>query len=124
MVIGDLAKGCIGIANQDVFDVCKMLTRDELTRELDRYNGTKLKRIYKLIKQDMLQMYKVCACFELFEMGMDLQVWMGVIGDRWIGVYLDGVESLSENGILCVHVIGYLLWHIIQGGIWYKLGYK
>ena len=55
MVIGDLAKGCIGIANQDVCDVCKMLIKDELTRKLDRYNGTKLKRMYKLIYQDMLQ---------------------------------------------------------------------
>ena len=55
MVTGDLAKGCIGIANQDVCDVCKMLIKDELTRKLDRYNGTKLKRMYKLIDQDMLQ---------------------------------------------------------------------
>ena len=62
MVTGDLAKGCFGIANQDVFDVCKMLTRDELTRELDRYNGTKLKRMYKLTNQDMLQMYKGRSC--------------------------------------------------------------
>ena len=52
---GDLAKGCIGIANQDVCDVCKMLIRDELTRKLDRYNDTKLKRMYKLTDQDMLQ---------------------------------------------------------------------
>ena len=80
--------------------------------------------MYKRANQDMLQMYKVCSCFGLCEMGMDLQVWMVAIGDRWIGVHLDGVESLSENGILCVHVIGYQLWHIIQGGIWYKLGYK
>ena len=50
---GDLAKGCIGIANQDVCDVCKMLIRDELTRKLDRYNGTKLKRMYKLTDQDI-----------------------------------------------------------------------
>ena len=55
---GDLAKGCIGIANQDVCDVCKMLIRDELTRKLDRYNDTKLKRIYKLMDQDMIQMDK------------------------------------------------------------------
>ena len=55
---GDLAKGCIGIANQDVCEVCKMLTRDELTRKMDRYNGTKLKRMYKLTDQDMLQIYK------------------------------------------------------------------
>ena len=55
MVTGDLAKGCIGIANQDVCDVCKMLIKDEMTRKLDRYNGTKLKRMYKLIDQDMLQ---------------------------------------------------------------------
>ena len=54
-----------------------MLIRDELTRELDRYNGTKLKRIYKLTNQDMLQMYKVCSCFELCEMGMDLKVLDG-----------------------------------------------
>ena len=66
---GDLAKGC------RMCDVCKMLIRDELTRELDRYNGTKLKRIYKLTDQDMLQMYKVCSCFGLCEMGMDLQVF-------------------------------------------------
>ena len=37
-------------------------------------------------------------------------------------------KSLSENGLLCVHVTGYKrgykLWHIIQDGIWYKLGYK
>ena len=85
MVTGDLAKGCIGIANQDVCDVCKMMIRDELTRALDRYNGTRLKRIYKLTNQDMLQMYKVCSCFELCEMGMDSQVGMDVIGDRWIG---------------------------------------
>ena len=52
---GDLAKGCSGIANPDLCDVCKMLIRDELTRELDRYNGTKLKRMYKLTDQDMLQ---------------------------------------------------------------------
>ena len=79
---GDLAKGCIGIANQDLCDVCKMLIRDELTRKWDRYNGTKLKRIYKLTDQDMLQMYKVCSCFGL---EMDVEVWMGVIGDRWTG---------------------------------------
>ena len=38
------------------------------------------------------------------------------------------MKSLSENGMLCVRVIGYKrgykLWNIIQGGIWYKLGYK
>ena len=53
---------------------------------------------------------------------------MVAIGDSRIVGYLDGVKSLSENGILCVHVIGYKrgykLWHIIQDGIWYKLGYK
>ena len=81
---GDLAKGCIGIANQDVCDVCKVLIRDELTRKLDRYNGTKLRRMYKLTDQDMLQMYKVCSCFGLCEMEMELQVGMGAIGDRWI----------------------------------------
>ena len=53
---GDLAKGCIGIANQELCDVCKMLIRDELTRELDRYNGTKLKRMYKLMDQDMYKL--------------------------------------------------------------------
>ena len=72
----------MGIANQDVCDVCKMLIKDELTRKLDRYNGTKLKRMYKLTNQDMLQMYKVCSCCGLREMEMDLGVWMGVIGDR------------------------------------------
>ena len=68
---GDLAKGCIGIANQDVCEVCKVLIRYELTRKLDRYNGTKLKRMYKLTNQDMLQMYMVCSCCGLCEMGMD-----------------------------------------------------
>ena len=68
---GDLSKGCFGIANQDVCDVCKMLIRDELTRKLDRYNGTKLKRMYKLTNQDMLQMYKICSCCGLCEMGRD-----------------------------------------------------
>ena len=57
-MIGDLAKGCIGIANQGLCDVCKMLIKEELTRKIDRYNGTKLKRMYKLMDQDMLQMYK------------------------------------------------------------------
>ena len=85
MVTGDLAKGCIEIANQDVCDVCKMLIRDELTRKRNRYSDTKLKRMYKLTNQDMLQMYEVCSCFGLWEMGMDLQVWMCVIGDRRIG---------------------------------------
>ena len=59
---GDLAKGCIGIANQDLCDVCKMLIKDELTRKLGRYNDTKLKRMYKPTDQDMLQMYKFCSC--------------------------------------------------------------
>ena len=72
---GDLAKGCIGIANQDVCDVCKVLIKDELTRKPDRYNGTKLERMYKLTDQDMLQMYKVCSCFGLCEMEMEWQVW-------------------------------------------------
>ena len=49
---GDPAKGC------KMCDVCKMLIRNELTRELDRYNGTKLKRIYKLTNQDMYKMAK------------------------------------------------------------------
>ena len=40
-------------------DGCKMLIKDELTQPLDRYNGTKLKRMYKLMDQDMLQMYKL-----------------------------------------------------------------
>ena len=85
MVTGDLAKGCLGIANQELCDVCKMLIRDELTRKMNKYNGTKRKRIYKLTDQDMLQMYKVCSGFGLCEMEMDLLVGMGVIGDRWIG---------------------------------------
>ena len=59
MVTGDLAKGCIGIANQGLCDVCKMLIKEELTRKLDKYSGTKLKRMSKLTDQDMLQMYKV-----------------------------------------------------------------
>ena len=63
----------------------RCLIKDELTRKRDRYNGTKLKRMYTLTNQDMLQMYKVCSCFGLCEMGVVLQVWMGVIGDRWIG---------------------------------------
>ena len=66
-------------------DVCMMMIRDELTRKLDRYNDTKLKRMYKLTNQDMLQMYKVRSCFGLCEMEKDLQVWMCAIGDRWIG---------------------------------------
>ena len=89
----DQAIGCIVIANRDLYDVCKMLIKDELTRKRDRYNGPKLKRkykltdqdIYKLDDQDMLQMYKVCSCFGLCEMEMDWQVWMGALGDRWIG---------------------------------------
>ena len=64
----------------------------------------------------------------LCEMGMDGRSGWVAIGDSRIVGYLDGVKSLSENGILCVHVTGYMrgykLWHIIQGGIWYKLGYK
>ena len=59
--------------------------------------------------------------------------WIGsfcvvAIGDSRIVGYLDGVKSLSENGIFCVHVIGYKrgckLWNILQGGLWDKLGYK
>ena len=77
---GDLAKGCIGIANQDLCDVCKMLIRDELTRKMNRYSGTKLKRIYKLTDQDMLQMYKVCSC--CLCAGWEwLEGWGG--GNRW-----------------------------------------
>ena len=53
---GDLAKGCIGIANQEVCDVCKMLIKDELTQQLDRYNDTKLKRMYKLTDQDIYKL--------------------------------------------------------------------
>ena len=56
MVTGDLAKGCIGIANQDLCDVCKMLIKDELTQKLDRYNDTKLKRMYKLTNQDIYKL--------------------------------------------------------------------
>ena len=70
MVTGDLAKGCGEIALTKMCDVCEMLIRDELTRELDRYNGTKLKRMYKLTDEDMLQMYKVCSCCEFCGMGM------------------------------------------------------
>ena len=33
-----------------------MLIKDELTQKLDRYNGTKLKRIYKLTDQDMYKL--------------------------------------------------------------------
>jgi hypothetical protein len=66
--------------------------------------------------------------FGLCEMEMDWKVGVVAIGDSRIVGYLDVAESLSENGILCVHVIGYKrgykLWNIIQGGIWYKLGYK
>ena len=50
MVTGDLAKGC------KMCDVCKMLIRNELTRELDIYNGTKLKRIYKLTDHDIYKL--------------------------------------------------------------------
>ena len=35
-MIGDLAKGCIGIANRDLCDVCKMY---ELTQKLDKYKA-------------------------------------------------------------------------------------
>ena len=65
---GDLAKGCIGIANQDLCDVCKMLIKDELTRKLDRYNDTKLKRMYKLTNQAMLQLYKVWTRLDMIQM--------------------------------------------------------
>ena len=41
-----------------VCDVCKMLTKDELTRTLDRYNGSKLKRMYKLTDQDIYKQAK------------------------------------------------------------------
>ena len=33
-----------------------MLTRAELTRKLDRYNDTKLKRMYKLTDQDIYKL--------------------------------------------------------------------
>ena len=39
----DQAKGCIGIANQELCIVCKIVIKDELTQKLDRYNDTKLK---------------------------------------------------------------------------------
>ena len=65
-------------------DVCKMLIRDELTRKLDRYNDTKLKSMYKLTDQDMLQMYKFCSCFGFVRWKCVLKVWMFVIGDRRI----------------------------------------
>ena len=54
----DLTKGCIGIANQELCDVCKILIKDELIRKLDRYNDAKLKRMYKLMDRDMLQLEK------------------------------------------------------------------
>ena len=53
---GDLSKGCIGITNQDLCDVWKMLIKDELTQKLDRYNDTKLKRMYKLTDQDIYKL--------------------------------------------------------------------
>ena len=59
--------------------------------------------------------------FGLCEMEMDWKVGVVAIGDSRIVGYLDGVKSLRENGILCVHVIR---WNMVQGGIWYKLGYK
>ena len=37
-------------------DGCKMLIKNELTRTLDRYNGTKLKRMYKLTDQDIYKL--------------------------------------------------------------------
>ena len=37
-------------------DVCKMLIKDELTQKLDRYNDTKLKRMYKRMDQDMYKL--------------------------------------------------------------------
>ena len=33
-----------------------MLTRDELTRKMDRYDDTKLKRMYKLTDQDFYKL--------------------------------------------------------------------
>ena len=63
MVTGDLTKGCIGIANQDVCDVCKILIKEELTRKLDRYNDAKLERIYKRTDQEIykLKLTKICT---------------------------------------------------------------
>ena len=81
---GDLAKGCIGIANQDLCDVCKMLIKDELTRKLDRYNDAKLKRMYKLTDRDMLQMYKFCSCFGFVRLKCFRVCGMFAIADRRI----------------------------------------
>jgi hypothetical protein len=49
----DLAQECIGIANQEMCDLCKISIKDELTRRLDMYNDAKLKRMYKLTDQDI-----------------------------------------------------------------------
>ena len=32
------------------------MIKDELTQKLDRYNGTKLKRMYKLMNQDIYKL--------------------------------------------------------------------
>ena len=47
--------------------------------------------------------------FGFCDMGMVLKGWMFVIVDRWIvrQIVRGCVKSLSENGILCVHMIGY-----------------
>ena len=57
-----------------------MLIKDELKRKLDRYNDTKLKRMYKLTDQDMLQMYKLWTRLDIQAMiqGM-IQAWKGMI---------------------------------------------
>ena len=102
-------------------DVCKMLIKDELTQKLDRYNGTKLKRMYKLTDQDMLQLYKLCSCFGFVRWKCFRVFWRFAMCDRWIFRWIvrGCVKSFKENGILCVHVIGYKL----EYKIIYKLEY-
>ena len=121
MVTGDLTKGCFGITNQEWCDVCKMLIKDELTRKLDRYNDTKLKRMYRLTDQDMVQMYKLCSCLGFVRWECFWEGWMFVIVDRRIGRWF--VKSLSENGIfLCAcDRIQTRIQYYVQAGIWYKL---
>ena len=77
-------------------DVCKMLTKDELTRKPDRYNDTKLKRMYKLTDQDMLQMYKFVHVLVFCEMEMFVKDGVSIIVDRWIGRWF--VKSLRKMG--------------------------
>ena len=80
-------------------DGCKMLIKDKLTRTLDRYNGTNLKRMYKMTDQEMLQMCKFFRVLVFCEMEMFVKDGMSIIVDRWIGRWF--VKSLRKMGF-CV----------------------